>query len=419
MSRQKGPREFEEDGEIWGNEWNPLLGFDAWEWESYADVSSSSNEYNPHIFGAKQSFKSPNVTHDRRHSGKPNLYGDLSSSPHKGVTEADEAVPPFKKPAKANVPAKSSKRRNESEESNSKTLTTVTPPTNNELLAIIEKQQALDTQMIELQKQSISLTEQEAELRRRLSELEAHGQKAAAQLLELHQQREALSRKEAKIRRRMAESKAQAQMPGDSTARHVPDEQPQAYNRRCIGAKAPSRVPEERQPGTSSSCHVPRGSQSYGKSSVSIQQNSFKKRLAHRGQSTSLLKKPSSASQAKRARLGGTTSLQHSLSFQDLEKHIKHLRKFWDRPTNTATCPTCSLTFKAFSPSDVLRHLATHLADKSLYPFKCPLPNCRYTALRRESIRQHVPSHGVSWTPKMDHLCLDVENKARFMALFD
>ncbi|KAH7662483.1 hypothetical protein AAVH_43556, partial [Aphelenchoides avenae] len=199
MSRQQGPREFEEDGEIWGNEWNPMLGFDAWEWESYADVSSSSNEYNPHIFGAKQSFKSPNVTHDPRHSGKSNLYGDLSSSPHKGVTEADEAVQPFKKPSKANVPAKSSKRRNESEESNSKTLTTVTPPTNNELHTIIEKQQALDMQMIELQKQSISLTEQEAELRRRLSELEAHGQKAAAQLLELHQQREALSRKEAKI----------------------------------------------------------------------------------------------------------------------------------------------------------------------------------------------------------------------------
>lgn len=136
-----------------------------------------------------------------------------------------------------------------------------------------------------------------------------------------------------------------------------------------------------------------------------------------------------------------------TISFEELERLASNLDQYWyvsllrngapspfarHKETRTAKCPCCDRKVTAKTPNELLQHLATHLADRRLYMFHCPYPNCLYAAMRIACIKNHVPTHGIPWTDQMvrsqhnvtnlsrvqEALSVNVENRARFYALY-
>lgn len=69
--------------------------------------------------------------------------------------------------------------------------------------------------------------------------------------------------------------------------------------------------------------------------------------------------------------------------------------------SKTAWCPFCKKAISAKTGYEMIRHLTTHLGDRSKFPYKCPLPMCNQRTLRLNCIKKHVATHGVEWTEDM------------------
>ncbi|KAH7725702.1 hypothetical protein AAVH_06544 [Aphelenchoides avenae] len=108
------------------------------------------------------------------------------------------------------------------------------------------------------------------------------------------------------------------------------------------------------------------------------------------------------------------------IGLEELRNHTAKIGQHWDRDTKVLRCPVCSSEVKAATARKACQHVVDHFGDKALFPYKCPVDGCGYTAVRPNHIQVHVKNaHKMDWTDGLAAASVHAENKARLDGILD